>query len=146
MNKKHIVTLTNKQRKVAQAVVDRLDGSPRKVRRAQILLKADVCRGWPDARIAEAYSCSVQTVENVRRRFAEAGFEIALDGRKRDAPPRQRKFDGEQEAQIIAMRLGKPPQGYANWTLSLLQNRIVALSIVESVSRETIRTTLKKTA
>lgn len=145
MNKKHVVRLTASQREIVQKVIDRLDSSPRKVKRAQILLKADEeTHGWTDKQIANAFGCTTQTVENVRQRFCESGFEVALSGKQRQSPPRQRKFDGDAEAQVIALRLSDPPAGYANWTLSLLQERVVALSIVDSVSRETLRTTLKK--
>ena len=130
-----------------QQLIDKLAGSPRKVKRAQILLKADERQdGWTDQQIAEAFSCSTKTVENVRQRFSETGFEVTLNGKQRANPPRQRKFDGDGEAAVIALRLSKPPQGYANWTLDLLQDRVVALSLVDSVSRETLRKTLKKMA
>jgi transposase len=146
MKKKYIVRLTTRQRETANLVVKRLDGSPQKVRRAQILLKADVAGpGWSDLEIADAFSCTTQTVENVRRRFRENGFEVTLNGKKRPLPPRARRLDGKQEAKVIALRLSKPPAGYANWTLDLLQDRVVELSIVDSISRETIRQTLKKT-
>jgi hypothetical protein len=145
VEKKYIVRLTKSQRQSAQDVVDRLDGSPQKVKRAQILLKADQREGgWTDEEISEAYSCTVNTVENVRKRFCDLGFQVVLDGKKRASPPRERKFDGEAEAAVIATRLSEPPDGYANWTLELLQERIVALSIVDSVSKETVRKTLKK--
>lgn len=146
MEKKHVVRLTKCQREFAQRVVDKLDGSPRKVKRAQILLKADQRQDdWTDQQIAEAFSCTTKTVENVRQRCCEFGFEMALNGKQRESPPREPKFDGEAEATVIALRLSNPPKGYANWTLSLLQERVVALSIVDSVSRETLRKTLKKT-
>ena len=146
VDKKHIVRLTKRQREIAQRAVEKLQGSPRKVKRAQILLKADQREsGWTDGEIAEAFSCTINTVENVRRRFCENGFQTALNGKQRDSPPREKKFDGEGEAAVIALRLSEPPEGYANWTLDLLQERVVALSIVENVSRETLRRTLKKT-
>lgn len=145
MDKKHIVRLSKRQREVASRVVEKLDGSPRKVKRAQILLKADEREGgWSDAEIADAFACTINTVENVRRRFCKVGFETALNGKQRANPPRERKFDGEGEAAVIALRLGEPPKGFANWTLDLLQERVVALSITDSVSRETLRQTLKK--
>lgn len=145
MEKKYVVRLTKSQLKKVQEIVDRLDGSPRKVKRAQILLKADErCEGWTDKQIATAFDCTTKTVENVRQRFCEVGFEVALCGKQRQCPPRERKFDGEAEAEVIALRLSDPPEGYANWTLDLLQERVVALSIVDSVSRETLRKTLKK--
>ena len=133
-------------REITEKVVRQLDGSPQKVRRAQILLKADARQGgWTDGEIAEAFGCSTQTADNVRKRFCDHGFEIALHGKKRASPPREPRLDGHGEAQVIALRLSKPPEGYANWTLDLLQERVVALSIVDSISRETLRKTLKKT-
>lgn len=146
MEKKYIVRLSKRQREITEKVVSQLDGSPQKVRRAQILLKADSGQsGWTDGEIAEAFGCSTQTAENVRKRFCECGFEITLHGKKRASPPRKPRLDGHGEAQVIALRLSKPPKGYANWTLDLLQERVVALSIVDSISRETLRKTLKKT-
>jgi hypothetical protein len=73
-------------------------------------------------------------------------FESALEGQKRDTPPTPPILDGEAEAKVIAMRLGKPPAGYGRWTLRLLAEQVVELEIVESISHETIRTTLKKMA
>ncbi len=147
MKKKYIVNLTDEERQLAALVVKCLNGSPQKVRRAQILLKADaVGPNWTDKRIAEAYSCSTQTVENVRQRLHQKGFEVTLNGKKREQPPRQARLNGEQEAQVIALRLSDPPAGFSNWTLSLLQERVVALEIVDSIARETLRKTLKKTA
>ncbi len=144
MEKKYIVRLTKSQRKLTEQVVAQLDGSPQKVRRAQILLKADHSCGWTDEEIAEAFGCSTRTAENVRKRFCESGFEITLHGKKRASPPRQPRLDGHAEAQVIALRLSEPPKGYANWTLELLQERVVALSIVDSIAKETLRKTLKK--
>jgi hypothetical protein len=84
-------------------------------------------------------------VENVRQRLVNIGFDQTLAGKKRATPPRAKLLDGEQEAKIIAVRLGKPPAGFANWTLRLLAENVVELEIVESVSHETLRQTLKKT-
>jgi hypothetical protein len=85
-------------------------------------------------------------VENVRQRFVERGFEEALHGKQRDTPPTEKLLDGEQEAKIIAMRLGDAPQGYGKWTLRLLARKVVELEIVDSISYQTVRRTLKKTA
>jgi len=90
--------------------------------------------------------CRTKTVENVRQRFVELGFDVALNGKKRETPPTKKLLDGEQEAKIIAMRLGKPPAGYGKWTLRLLARKVVELEIVESVSYQTVRRTLQKTA
>lgn len=124
----------------------KLNGSSQRVRRAQILLKADAtASNWTDERISEAFGCRAKTVENIRKRLVEEGFEVALNGTKRQSSPTPKKLDGEQEAQVIAMRLGTPPKGYANWSLRLLARNVVELGIVESVSHETVRQTLKKT-
>jgi hypothetical protein len=147
MRKKYIVRLTDQEREHLGGVVKKLDGTSQKVRRAQILLKADVeGPDWSDRQIAEAFGCRTKTVENVRQHLVERGFEVALNGLKRCTPPTAKLLDGEQEAKLIAMRLGSPPPGYANWSLRLLSSKIVELSIVESISHETVRRTLKKVA
>jgi transposase len=146
MLKRYIVRLTDEERGSLKQVIDRPKGSSQKRRRAQVLLKADADGpAWTDARIAEAFGCRIQTVENIRRRLVTEGFEFALQGRPRLKPPRPKLLDGEQEAKVIALRLGSPPPGFANWSLRLLAQRVVALEIVKSISYETVRRTLKKT-
>ena len=146
MHKKYIVRLSRDERKQCEQVVDKLKGTSQKVRRANILLMANADGpSWTDSRIAEAFRCRVQTVENLRKRFVLAGFEAALEHKKPSTSPATR-MDGEQEAKLIATRLGPPPKGYANWTLRLLATQAVALEIVETISYETVRRTLKKTA
>lgn len=147
MKKKYIVRLSRNEQEQLRAVVKKLNGSSQKVRRAQILLKADVKGpGWTDARIAEAFSCRVQTIENLRQRLVTEGFETALHGKPRSTPPRQKVLDGKGEAKVIALRLGQPPKGFSNWSLRLLAEQVVELGIVDSISHETVRQTLKKTA
>ena len=147
MYKKYIMRLSDEERSICQEVIKKLKGSSQKARRAQILLKADVDGpGWPDAKISEAYHCRVQTIENVRKRLVTEGFELALEGKKRQTPPTPPKLDGEAEAKLIAMRLGKAPAGYGHWTLQLLADELVALEVVDSISHETVRKTLKKMA
>lgn len=146
MQKKYMVRLSKTERSVLQEVVRKLKGSSQKVRRAQVLLKADVKGGgWTDRHIAEAFGCRRQTVEVLRQRFVECGFQETLEGKKRSTPPTEKLLDGKQEAKIIATRLGPPPKGYAHWTLRLLARKVVELEIVETVSYETVRRTLKKT-
>lgn len=145
MQKKSIVRLTDEERDELALVVKKLKGTSPKVRRAQILLKAAADGpNWTDARIAAAFSCRAKTVENVRQCLCERGFREALDGARRTDPPVPKKLDGEQEAQVIALRLGTPPTGYANWTLRLLARRVVELGIAPTISHETVRRTLKK--
>lgn len=146
MRKKYIVRLTDQERDQLREVVRKLKGTSQKVKRAQILLKADTSGpAWKDQKIAEAFDCRVQTVESLRQRLVERGFDEALNGRPRKHSPTPKVLDGKQEAKVIALRLSDPPQGYNNWTLRLLARKVVELKIVESISRETIRRTLKKT-
>jgi transposase len=141
--KKFIVELSDEERQICQEVVKKLKGTSQKVKRANILLKAD--KGWTDARIAEALDCRVNTVENLRRRFVETGFEQTLERKKRATPPVEKILDGEQEAKIIAMRLGDSPKGFGKWTLRLLARKIVELEIAPAISHQTVARTLKKT-
>lgn len=146
MHKKYIVRLSVEERDALKEVVKKLNGTSQKVRHAQILLKADANGpNWTDKRIAEAFSCRIRTVETIRQRLVECGFEETLDGRKRATPPVEKLLDGKREAKIIALRLGPPPKGYANWSLRLLARKVVELEIVDAISHETVRRTLKKT-
>jgi hypothetical protein len=147
MNKKHIVRLSDEERKTCEGVIKKLKGSSQKVRRAQILLKTDADGpAWTDQKIAEAFDCRVQTIENLRKRVVTESFESALNGKNRENPPTPSKLDGEGEAKLIAMRLGKPPEGFGKWTLSLLADQLVKLEVVDSICPETVRQTLKKIA
>lgn len=147
MRKLYVVRLTKPERVELQSVVKKLKGTGQKVRRAQILLKADADGpNWTDERIGEAYFCRTRTVERLRQRFVEQGFEETLHRVKRQHPPVEKLLTGAQEARIIATRLGPPPRGYNHWTLRLLARKVVELAIVNSVSYETVRRTLKKTA
>ena len=147
MRKLYSVRLTKQERVKLQSVVKKLKGTGQKVRRAQILLKAAADGPhWIDERIAEAYVCRTRTVERLRQRFVEQGFDEALNRVERQQPPVEKLLTGDQEARSIATRLGPPPQGSNNWTLRLLARKVVALEIVDAVSYETVRRTLKKTA
>ena len=146
MKKKYIVRLSDQERQSCTQVIKKLKGSSQKVRRAQILLKADADGpAWIDAKIADAFNCRVQTIENLRKRLVTEGFDLALNGKKRENAPTRPKLDGQGEAKLIAMRLGKPPAGYGRWSLQLLADELVALEVVDSICPETVRKTLKKT-
>lgn len=146
MTKKYIVRLSDTERQSLLEITKKLKGGSEKVRRANILLKADVDGpNWNDSQIAAAFNCSPLTVGSVRRRLVENGFEAALNRAQRKEPPTPKKLDGRQEAEIIALRLGVPPKGHSAWSLRLLADRVVELSIVDSISHETVRKTLKKT-
>jgi hypothetical protein len=147
MQKKYIVRLTDQERGELAEVIRKFKGSSQKVRRAQILLKADAeGPNWTDARIAEAFGIRTKTVENVRQRLVERGFSETLEGVKPQPRSSAKVLDGEQEARVIALRLGPPPAGYANWSLRLLASQAVVLEIVPSISHETVRQTLKRGA
>ena len=147
MKKKYIVRLTDSEREICNELVRKLKGTGQKVRRAQILLKADA-EGpeWTDAKIADAYCCRTKSVENIRQRFVELGFDETLNRKKSPTAGAKKLLDGRQEAKVIAMRLGSPPQGYGKWTLRLLARKVVELEIHEKISHETVRQTLKKIA
>jgi hypothetical protein len=147
MNKKFVVRLSDEERGVCQEIIKHLKGSSQKFRRVQILLKTDADGpAWSDVRIADAFNCRVQTIENLRKRLVTEGFALALEGKRRQEPPTPCKLDGEAEAKLIALRLGKPPLGYGHWTLQLLADEMVSLEIVDAISHETVRKVLKKTA
>lgn len=146
-NKKYVVRLSDEERQVCTVAVNSLKGSSQKARRARILLKVDADgSAWIDKDVANAFNCRVQTVENLRKRLVIDGFELSLNGRTRSEPPTPPKLDGEAEAKLIALRLGKPPAGFGKWTLQLLADQLVKLEIVDSVCPETVRQRLKKTA
>jgi hypothetical protein len=147
MQKKYRVRLSEDERNQLLSIVKTLKGAPSKIKRANILLKADEDGpNWTDQQIADAYFCRTKTVENVRQRLVLEGFDLVLNGKPRTMPRRAKSLTGEQEAKLIAMRLGPPPSGYGNWSLRLLAQQLVVLEIVDSVSHETVRQTLKKTA
>jgi len=146
MNKKYIVRLSEQERQVCKEVIKKLKGSSQKVRRVQMLLKADADGpSWIDSRIADAFNCRVQTIESLRKRCVTESLDLALHGKKRQSPPTASLLDGKGEAKLISMRLGKPPAGYGRWSLQLLADELVALEVVDSISHETVRKTLKKT-
>jgi hypothetical protein len=146
MNKKSIVRLSEEERQSCLDVVKKLKGSSQQVKRAQLLLKTDVDgSAWTDSKIAEALNCRVQTIENLRKRVVTEGFESGLAGKKRQEPPTPPKLDGQGQAKLIALRLGRPPSGYGRWTLRLLANELVTLEVVDAICPETVRQTLKKT-
>jgi len=146
--KRYKVTLTVEERNSLQDLIAAKKTAAKKVIHARILLKADAGPegpAWTDARIAEALEVDVSTVERLRQRFVEQGLDAALDRKKQDRPSRQRTLDGKAEARLIAVACSQPPQGRARWTLRLLADKLVELEVVDTVSTETIRRTLKKT-
>ena len=147
MRKKFIVDLTSKERKYLQQLVKKGKVAGYKIRHAQMLLKADQSPygpGWPDERIAEAFGSHIETARRLRQRFVEEGLDAALQRKKRQNY--RRKLDGDAQAHLIAIACSQPPQGRSRWTLRLLADRLVELSVVDSVSHMTVSRTLKKTS
>ena len=145
MVKMFVVRLSHSERKTLNDLIKKQRVAAQRVLRAQVLLKADADGPrWTDAKIAEAFDCQRQTVERIRERFVVEGFDVTINGKPKRRV-RGKILDGEQEAKIIALRLGPPPNGFANWTLRLLAEQAVTLEIADSVSYETVRRTLKKT-
>ena len=146
MVKRFIVELTEAERDELKSIIRTGTGPAYRIKHASILLKADAnSEGWIDKRIADAFSCHVNTVANVRQRWVELGTEAALGRKKQDDTTRKRLVDGDAEAKIIALRCSDPPEGYSRWTLQLLADRLVELNVVDSICPETVRKTLKKT-
>jgi len=145
LKEKFVVRLTGPQRQELERMARAGRHPARTLVHARILLKADADGpGWSDERIAEALECSAGTVARVRKKFAAQGWEAALH-RQRPTGRQYRKLDGAQEARLIALACSPPPQGRARWTLKLLADRLVELEVVDAVSDETVRRTLKKT-
>ena len=143
---KFIVRLADDERQQLEAIVKKLKGTARRVRRAIVLLKADADGpNWCNEKISELVGMNLSTISAIRKQFVTEGFEATLDRKKRMLPPVPKKLDGVQEAQLIAMRCGSPPEGFGQWSLRLLANRMVVLEITDSISHETVRKTLKKT-
>jgi transposase len=147
MAKKYRVTLTPEERQELEGLIGKGKGEARKLAHARILLQADEAEGGPkrtDAEVASVLNVSVRTVERVRERFVEQGFEAAL-APKPSERVYTRLLDGAQEAQLIALACSAPPLGKTHWTLRLLAERVVELEIAETCSHETVRRVLKKT-
>ena len=143
MQKRYIVNLTQDERAALEDLVKRQRVAALKRQRAMILLKAD--DDLTDMEIAEELEVGRATVERVRRRCVERGIECALDRKPQQAPSRPRKFDGASEARLVQIACSEPPEGRAQWTLSLLSDRLVELKVFESVSKSAVQRVLKKT-
>ena len=148
MGQKYFVELTSAERLQLKELISSGEASAREIRRAYILLKSDSSPdgpGWKYEEICEAFEVSSLTVYQVRKNYVEEGLQRAIL-RKKPERVYARRLDGEGEAHLIAMACGEPPDGYERWSLRLLKDWLVRLDIVENISHETIRQTLKKTS
>jgi len=148
MAKRYIVRLSDEERKQLADLLGKKHVAAQKRTRAQVLLKADAGQdgpAWVDSRIAEAFDVSVVAVENLRKSYVLEGLDATIERKKQCRPSRQPVLDGEKEARLVALCCGKVPAGQGRWTLRMLADELVELEIVPSISRETVRQTLKKT-
>jgi transposase len=146
-NVKYTVRLQSEERHQLLDLVSKGKRAASVLTRARILLKADSGVGgpaWNDEAIAEAVETSLSTVYRVRQAFVEEGLEEALF-RKKPTGRHYRKLDGDQEARLIAVACSEAPEGRSRWTLQLLADKLVELKVVDSISGECVRSTLKKT-
>ena len=146
--KKYIVKLTAEERTRLDVLIQKGKAAARHLLKARILLKADAStagEAWSDSRIAAALDTSIATVERTRRQLVEEGFEAVLARKYNSNSARRRIFDGAAEAKLIALTLSPAPEGFARWSLRLLEEKVVELHIVERASDNTIGRTLKKT-
>jgi len=144
--KKYVVELTSQERRQLEGLVKKGKVAGYKIRHAHMLLKADQGKqgpGWRDKQIAQAFGAHLTTVERLRKRFVEQGLDAALERNKRQNYTC--KLDGDAEARLITIACGEPPEGRNEWTLRLLADRLVELSVVDSISHMTVSRTLKKT-
>lgn len=147
--KRYVVRLSAAEREQLVGLIHKGKRSAQLLTKARILLKSDVSEageGWSDSRIAGALDTSVANIERTRRQLVEEGFEAVLTRKYNPNSARTRIFDGAAEAKLIALACGPAPAGYARWTLSLLEEKVVALNIVGKASDNTIGRTLKKTS
>jgi DNA-binding transcriptional ArsR family regulator len=147
MKKKYPVILSDTERAELKSLIAAGTAPARKLTHARVLLKADQSPegpGWVDEQVADAVEVSQPTVSRVRKQYFEEGLEAALNRR----PPNRhyyRKLDGEQEAHLVALACSEPPEGQARWSLRLLADKMVELDVVDDLSYQTVRRTLKKT-
>jgi transposase len=142
---KYVVRLTDSERQSLLALLTGKRVAADKLLRARIFLKADADGpAWSDPELADAFGVGLSTIHRLRQRLVEEGLEAAL-ARRPSSQQRVKKIDGAKEAHLIAVACGSPPEGRARWTLQLLADKLVELQLVDSISSETVRKTLKKT-
>lgn len=146
--KKYKITLTKQEIAELKEITQKGKRNARVIKNALILLNADegkYGKGKKDEEISDFLDVTVRTIENVRKRFIEEGFEAALSGKPREREY-ENKIDGDAEAHLIALSCGEPPKGFARWSLRLLADKMVELKYIDEISHETVRRVLKKTS
>jgi len=146
--KRYVVKLNADERQRLQELIRKGASPAQRLLKARILLKADASdagEAWSDRKIIEALDTSVSMVYRARKQLVEEGLDAVLSRKQRATPPVAPIFDGEKEARLIALACSTPPEGYARWTLRLLEEKVVELAIVDRASDNTIGRALKKT-
>jgi Homeodomain-like domain len=146
--KKYVVRLGAEERTELEALIGKGKSPAQRLTKARILLKADQSEageGWSDSKIIEALDTTPSMIYRVRKQLVEEGLEAVLSRKKRETPPIAPIFDGEKEAKLIALACSAPPEGFARWSLRLLEEKVVELNIVDHASDSTIGRVLKKT-
>jgi len=144
--KRYKVTFSKEEREALTALVNKGQGQARRLRRARMLLMADEAQekgGWKDADIAKALGAHERTVERTRQKCVEEGIEAALNHTK-PKKTRSKVLDGAAEARLVQLACSEAPHSREHWSLQLLADKLIELAVVETVSKETVRTTLKK--
>lgn len=140
------VTLTAEEHRQLSALVNKGKGAARRLTHARILLLTDESQeegGWKDADIAQALGIHARTVERIRERCVEEGVEAALN-HKQPRKKRSKVLDGAAEARLAQLACTEAPDGHERWSMQMLADKLIELEVIETVSRETVRTTLKK--
>ena len=143
------IHLSQEQRDTLEQLTRSGVAPARKIMHAQVLLKTDkgeLGPRWSDRQIQEAFGVGESTLKRIRQRFVQGGLQAALERKPQPERPRKRKLDGEQEALLVLLACSEAPHGHERWTMSLLRERMIELQIVQTVSEETVRMTLKKTS
>jgi hypothetical protein len=147
-NKKFVVKLSGEERAQLTGLISKGKAAAKTVLKARILLKADqgeAGEGWADEKICEALDTNVSMVSRVREKFVIQGFDAVLTRKQRETPPIAPIFDGERQAQLIALACSEPPEGYAHWTIRLLAEHVIERKIVKTTHFNTVGRALKKT-
>jgi len=147
MEKKYIVKLIEEERKALKKIISNGNETAKRHKIAQILLLIDTGeegKHYRDAQVTEQIAVSVKTVSRIRQKYVAGGLKKVFE-KKFTPRPSRRKFDGEKEAQLIALCCSETPEGYSSWSLRLLADRLVQMKIVDKVSPNTVHQTLKKT-
>ena len=144
--KKYIVELTTEERSLLENIIKADRMAAHKRHHAQMLLKLDQGPdgpAWTDAKVAEAFNCTLRSAERLRWRLVERGFDAAL-GHGNRGSYRAKALDGVAEAHTLALACSETPEGYNHWTYRLLADQVVALGYVESCSHMAVHRVLKK--